>query len=159
MVREELRPPPVRAGSVCAFQGGLSMRTIVLFLALCASVISAAIARGEEITVQNSPPVVVKTVPQSGAADVDPGLAEIRVTFSKDMLDKSWSCVALSKEAYPGGSGELRYEPDKRTFVMPVELEPGRTYAILFNSEKYTNFKDTQRRAAMPYLLVFQTKK
>jgi hypothetical protein len=33
------------------------------------------------------------------------------------------------------------------------------TYAIMFDREKYRNFMDAQRQPAMPYLLVFQTKK
>ena len=42
---------------------------------------------------------------------------------------------------------------------MKVKLEPGRTYAIWVNSEKFGNFKDADGRSAVPYLLVFQTKK
>lgn len=38
----------------------------------------------ETPTVANMPPVVVSTVPQSGDTNIDPGLTEIRVTFSKD---------------------------------------------------------------------------
>ena len=37
--------------------------------------------------------------------------------------------------------------------------EPGKTYAIWVNSEKFNNFKDTGGRSAVPYLLVFKTKK
>ena len=48
-------------------------------------------AQQTEPTVANMPPVVVKTIPQSGDLEVDPGLTEIRVTFSKDMMDGSWS--------------------------------------------------------------------
>jgi len=39
---------------------------------------------------QASPKVIV-TNPQNGATDVDPSLSKITVTFSKPMLDKSWS--------------------------------------------------------------------
>jgi hypothetical protein len=42
---------------------------------------------------------------------------------------------------------------------LPVKLEPGKTYAIWVNSDKFTNFKDTDGRSAVPYLLVFKTKK
>jgi hypothetical protein len=135
------------------------MRTLALVLFLSAALALATSAGAKDISIQGLPPVVVKTVPQSGAMDVDPGLKEIRVTFSKNMLDKAWSCVTLSKETYPATDGEVRYDSDGRTFVMPVKLEPGRTYAIMLNSEKYKNFMDAQRQPAMPYLLVFQTKK
>ena len=43
--------------------------------------------------------------------------------------------------------------------VLPVRLEPGKTYAIWVNSEKFGNFKDADGRSAVPYLPVFRTKK
>ena len=55
--------------------------------------------------------------------------------------------------------GKPKYLADKRTCVLPVKLEPGKTYAIWVNSEKLGNFKDTDGRSAVPYLLVFKTKK
>jgi RNA polymerase sigma-70 factor (ECF subfamily) len=112
------------------------------------------------IRVATVPPVVVKTVPTAGATDVDPTLTEIKVTFSKDMADESWSWVQLSDESFPKPVGDkpIHYEKDKRTCVMAVKLEPGKTYAIWVNSEKFANFKDPHGRSAVPYLLVFQTK-
>ena len=47
---------------------------------------------------------------------------------------------------------------DKRTCVLPVKLEGGKTYVIWLNSERFNNFKDPQRRPAIPYLLVFETR-
>jgi len=101
--------------------------------------------------------VVVKTVPEAGATDVDPATTEIKVTFSKDMQDKSWSWSTASKSSFPTTDGDPRYEADKRTAVLPVKLEAGKTYAIWVNSEKFKNFKDTDKRPAIPYLLVFRT--
>ena len=43
------------------------------------------------ISLETAPPVVVKTIPAAGATDVEPGLTEIRVTYSKAMQDGSWS--------------------------------------------------------------------
>jgi RNA polymerase sigma-70 factor (ECF subfamily) len=117
----------------------------------------AVAARAEDVTLDSVPPVVVKTVPEAGAADVDPKTTEIKVTFSKDMQDESWSWSTLSKESYPKITGKPKYA-DKRTCVLPVKLEPGKTYSIWVNSEKYTNFKDLDGRSAVPYLLVFRTK-
>ena len=42
--------------------------------------------------------------------------------------------------------------------MLPVKLQPGRTYAIWLNSENFGNFKDTAGHAAVPYLLIFKTK-
>ncbi len=116
-------------------------------------------AVADEITLENVPPVVVKTVPEAGSTAVDPKLTEVKVTFSKDMADGSWSFVTISKEHYPKVDGNPKYLADKRTCVLPVKLEPGKTYAIWLNHEKFTNFRDSTGQSSVPYLLVFQTKK
>ena len=41
---------------------------------------------------------------------------------------------------------------------MKVKLEPNKTYGNWINSQNAHNFKDQQGHAAVPYLLVFQTK-
>ena len=116
-------------------------------------------AGDEKVSLATAPPVVVKTVPQSGAADVDASAKEIRVTYSKAMTDGSWSWSTWGEENFPKTTGKPRYLDDRRTCVLPVQLEPGRTYAIWLNSNNFGNFKDADGRQAVPYLLVFQTKK
>ncbi len=113
----------------------------------------------DEITVENAPPVVVQTVPKSGDTDVDPALHEIQVTFSKEMTDKSWSWSTASKNTFPDVSGDIHYLDDRLTSVLPVKLQPGRTYATWINSGRFTGFKDRDRRPAVPYLLVFRTRR
>lgn len=112
----------------------------------------------EDLTVETAPPVVVKAVPQAGESDVDPRLTELRVTFSKDMFPASWSWVLAGQATAPKTTGMPRYEDDKRTCVLPVKLESGKTYAIWINTERQGNFKDAAGRKALPYLLVFRTK-
>ena len=109
-------------------------------------------------TVETVQPVVVKTVPQAGSKDVDPNLKEIRVTFSKEMVDRSWSWSTTWKDSIPEMAGGPEYLEDKRTCVLGVKLEPGRTYGFWVNSQRFRNFKDKDGRSAVPYLLVFQTK-
>ena len=133
-------------------------RVAVIFVILVGGLIGAA-ASADDVTLESVPPVVVKTVPEAGAGAVDPKLTEIKVTFSKDMQDGSWSWVTHSKESYPKVDGKPKYLADKRTCVLPVKLEPGKTYAIWVNSAKFGNFKDPDGRSAIPYLLVFRTKK
>lgn len=126
----------------------------------CACLVLAfSAASGADITLAGAPPVVVKTVPEAGAEGVDAKLAEIAVTFSKDMEEGGYSFVTLSKESFPALDGEPKYRADKRTCTLPVKLEAGKTYAIWLNTSKYDNFKDATGRAAVPYLLVFKTKK
>ncbi len=109
-------------------------------------------------TLAEQPPVVVETQPVSGVRDVDPGVAEIRVRFSKEMADGSWSWSTAWENSTPESIGEPRYESDHRTCVLKVKLEPGRTYAWWLNSNKFKNFTDLAGRPAVPYLLIFQTK-
>ncbi len=132
-------------------------RGTVVFVALLVGLIGVA-AQADEATLESVPPVVVKTVPEAGTDEVDPKLAAIEVTFSKEMKDESWSWGTHSKESFPTGDGKPRYLANKRTCVLPVKLEPGKTYAIWVNSVKFGNFKDADGRSAVPYLLVFKTK-
>ena len=132
------------------------MKIVMLFLLLLVSTISLALA--DEVTLDMARPVVIKCAPESGSATVDPGLTEIRVTFSKDMQPGAWSFAMIDKESYPGSSEPPRYLDDKRTCVLPVKLQPGKTYAVWINSEKLQNFKDTKGLVAVPYLLVFKTR-
>ncbi len=103
-------------------------------------------------------PVVVKTVPEAGSKDVAAGEIEIKVTFSKEMTDQSWSWSSAWKDSTPEGTEKPHYEADHKTCVLKVKLEPNKTYGYWINSQNFHNFKDTQGHPAVPYLLVFQTK-
>jgi RNA polymerase sigma-70 factor (ECF subfamily) len=115
--------------------------------------------QGGEDAFKDFPASVVKTVPSTGSTDVDPALSEIRATFSKEMMDGTWSWSTVSKESFPETSGKPSYANDKRTAVLPVKLEPGKTYALFLNSPRFGNFKDVEGHSAVPYLLMFRTRK
>lgn len=120
--------------------------------------LTEAIRAMRDTDVANAPPMVVKTVPENGATDVDPNLTEIKVTFNKDMQDGSWSWTQRSSKNFPEVTGKPHYI-DKRTCVLPVKLEPGTTYFTSLNSAKFGNFRDETGRSAIPYPLTFTTKK
>ncbi len=103
-------------------------------------------------------PVVVKTVPEAGSKDVEPGEMEIKVTFSKEMMDRSWSWSTAWQDSAPEFIGEPKYLSDHKTCVVKVKLEPGKTYGWWINSQRFTGFKDKQGKAAVPYLFVFKVK-
>jgi len=109
-------------------------------------------------TFASQPPVVVETSPVSGAQDVEPGVVDIRVRFSKPMTDGSWSWADAWDNSTPESIGAPHYEADLRTCVLKVKLEPGRTYGFWLNSDQFLNFKDSENRPAIPYPLIFQTK-
>lgn len=104
-----------------------------------------------------APPVVVRTVPESGTDGVDPALTEIKVTYSKDMMDKTWTWSTWGQDTFPDLTGKPHYLPDNRTCVLPVKLKPNKTYAIWLNSNNFGNFKDAKGISAVPYLLIFKT--
>ena len=128
--------------------------TTVIVSAFCVFVTHES--RAQDI--DSMPPVVVKSVPEAGAKNVSPGVTEIKVMFSKEMMDNSWSWSTAWKDSSPEIIGKPYYEADHKTCVVKVKLEPGKTYGYWLNSQKFGNFKDAKGHSAVPYLLVFQTK-
>jgi len=118
-----------------------------------------ATGSAQNVSIAGLPPVVVKTVPQSGDLAVDPALKEIRVTFSKEMMtNEMWSWVQINAATFPKSTSKAHYLDDKRTCVLPVQLEAGKTYAMWINSDQHESFRDTGNKPAVRYLLVFQTR-
>lgn len=136
------------------------MQKLVILLVIGILVTAVAVAQNPAPNESGTArPVVVKTVPATGDTAVDPALPEIQVTFNKDMMtDTMWSWVMESKDTFPKVAGKVRFLDDKRTCVLPVELQPGKQYRIWINSAKYDSFRDTENRPAVPFLLQFRTK-
>ena len=149
------------AGLLIAATVGFSRPNAPAINPVAIAIVPAAAIVAAGPTVKDAPPVVVKSIPAAGTDDVDAdNVKEIRVTFSKEMMDKSWSWA--SDAGYgedPEAAGDITYDKDKKTCVLPVKLKPGTTYAIWVNSARFGNFKDADGKSAVPYLLVFQTKK
>lgn len=110
--------------------------------------------------VSDARPVVVKTVPEAGSETVDPGLKEVRITFSKVMEDGSWSWAQdLGVGAALPNTEKPSFDKDKKTCSLPVKLEPETTYAVWLNGGRFMSFVDPSGNASVPYLLVFRTGK
>ena len=75
------------------------------------------------------------------------------------MRDGGWSWCALGAESFRPAAGEPRYLSDGRTCVPPVRLQPGWVYALWLNSETLQGFKNAAGQPALPYLLIFETRK
>lgn len=112
----------------------------------------------DDLILAEQPPAVVETFPVSGARDVAPGDVEIRVRFSKDMADGSWSWSTAWENSVPESLGPPHYLDDHRTCVIKVRLEPGKAYAWWLNSDKFQGFTDIAGQPSVPYLFSFQTK-
>ena len=65
-------------------------------------------------------PKVVRIDPENGAGDVDPGLDEIKITFSEPMTDRSWS-VTGGGENFPDIKS-IYYTKNCTVLVMKVKL-------------------------------------
>jgi hypothetical protein len=132
---------------------------LFVYLGCMVALTTVFLAAGKTLAMnlEHQPPVVIRTVPESGAKNVDPAFPEIRVTFSKEMMDNNWSWVQIAPENFPKIVGKPRYLKDKKTCVINVRLEPETTYIIWLNTQRFTNFRDTDGRPARPYLLMFET--
>ena len=135
------------------------MRTLETIL-LSATMLAAAVLAADDksVNVQTMPPSVIRTVPQAGDTAVDPALKEIRVTFSKDMMDQSWTWSTAWKDTDATIIAKPHYDANHRTCILKVKLEPNKTYGYWLNSQKFHGFQDAQGHSAVPYLLVFQTR-
>jgi len=102
----------------------------------------ASLAQSETSTnkANLAPPRIVATSPKVGQTDVDPALKEITVTFDQDMAEGfSWTG---SGPDYPVASaGQKPHWRDKRTCVMPVQLQAARYYRVGINSLSFQNFR------------------
>ena len=121
--------------------------------------VTVVAAQDEAPSVRSLPPSVIRTVPECGEANVDAAATtQIKVTFSKEMKNGTWSWSQMSGDTFPQIIGEPKYLNDKKTCVVDVKLQPKKTYVIWLNSQKFGNFKNAGGKSAVPYLLVFQTK-
>ena len=131
------------ASKVCCF-------LVCLACLMVAGPIAGAMAAGDA-------PVVVATSPANGATGVDPALAEISVTFDRPMQDGNWSWCYENVEDFPKLNGSPHYLDGRTTNVLPVLLEPGKTYVIWINAETYMGFKDEAGTPVAPYKFTFAT--
>ena len=135
----------------------MKMKTL-LAIALAGALSQFALPTAHAQNIDAMAPVVVKTIPEAGTKDVAPGVVEIKVTFSKEMKDHSWSWSTAWENSSPEMVEKPHYDADKKTCIIKVKLEPNKTYGYWLNSENFHNFKDSGDHSAVPYLLTFQTK-
>ena len=103
--------------------------------------------------------IVVETKPKDGALDVNASLDEIVITFNQPVNQERWSFVAADQGEFPEMTGDP-YFKDGKTCVIPVKLEPGKTYGVGVNSPTHQNFVAAadEMIIAEPYQFGFTTK-
>jgi hypothetical protein len=93
-------------------------------------------------------PVVVSMTPANQATDVDAVTREIRITFDRPMIDKSWS-VLRAGGAFPEIAGRVAYDAEKRVLTIPVRLKPGTLYRFALNGPGHFGFRAADTRAPL----------
>ena len=105
---------------------------------------------------QMDPPRIVSAKPAVAATEVDPALTEITVTFDQDMGGgMSWTGGGPDFPKSPEGA--KAHWLDKRTCVLPVELEAAHYYRVGINSKSFQNFANEHGVAALPSAIFFAT--
>ncbi|HCU34357.1 MAG TPA: hypothetical protein DGT21_02600 [Armatimonadetes bacterium] len=129
---------------------GASLSLVVIIMA--ASVVGAQQA--------GLPPRVIATAPEQFAANVDPGLTSISVTFDRPMTTQGpfgfgslrWAGVYPSTQ-----DARASWSDDGVTCTLPVTLLPDVTYALTVNTSKGREFVSADGIAALNFALVFAT--
>ena len=125
------------------------MKAIVVSVAMIISLL-APLAPG-------AAPRVVSATPDSGQADVDPALRELRIVFDQPMnRGGGWSVVG-GGETFPALIGKPRWT-DEKTFVWRMKLQPSHEYWLSINSDRFTNFRSAAGEPAEPYPISFTTR-
>jgi serine/threonine protein kinase len=103
-------------------------------------------------------PRIVATSPPSGATDVDPAVAEISVTFDRDMNPAGYAWTSGGADFPPKPEGKNMFWRDRRTCVWPVKLEPGHYYRAGINSQLYPYFRSAENVPVPPSAICFTTR-
>jgi beta-lactamase regulating signal transducer with metallopeptidase domain len=112
----------------------------------------------QDLKRQTAKPQIASLNPKNGTMDVDPKLAEIRVTFNVAMGDGfSWTGGGPDFPKTPGGKKAF-WTDDHMTCVMPVELEPGKAYRLGLNSPSHKNFQSAGGVPLDPVTITFKTR-
>ncbi len=104
-----------------------------------------------------APPRIVATSPKVGETEVDPSLAEITVTFDRDM-GGGFSWTGGGADYPPTPTGQKAQWRDKRTAVLPVKLQAAHYYRVGINSTSYQNFRSADGVPARPSAIYFTTR-
>jgi RNA polymerase sigma-70 factor (ECF subfamily) len=106
-------------------------------------------------------PKVMAFSPSDGDQNVARDLTEVRVTFNVPMGGGcSWCTVGDDDSDFPKGreGKEYYWTDDKRTCVLPVTLESGKTYRLSINAAEYKNFQSEGGVPCEPVKYSFKTR-
>lgn len=102
---------------------------------------------------KNLGPKIIKTIPEFGDCNVNPDLKEIVVIFNQDMQG---GMSVIDSRDMPQIT-DKPYWKDKKTFIIPVSLTTDKMYYLIFNNQKYSNFRNINGIPLQPDELIFKT--
>lgn len=107
---------------------------------------------------ERNQPYIVSIAPfANNAKDVDASVKEIRITFSKPMVNgRSFDLSSLGRDHFPLGK-VIGFENDDRTIVMAVDLIPNKEYGFVVTNRGFKS-KDGYVLKETNYKVVFKTK-
>jgi len=101
----------------------------------------------------NLSPKIIKTIPEFGDCNVNPDLKEIVIFFNQDMQG---GMSVIDSRDIPQIT-DKPYWMDKKTFIIPVNLTMDKMYYLIFNNQKYSNFRNIDGISLQPDELIFKT--
>jgi hypothetical protein len=101
----------------------------------------------------NLSPQIIKTIPEFGDCNVNQDIKEIVIVFNQEMQG---GMSVIDSRDMPQIS-DKPYWKDKKTFVIPVNLTADKIYYLIFNNQKYSNFKNLDGIPLQPDELIFKT--
>ncbi|MGA2799203.1 MAG: Ig-like domain-containing protein [Thermoguttaceae bacterium] len=114
---------------------------------------------GQELKNKVKQPEIVSMSPANGAKDVDSKIKELRVTFNVPMdAGFSWTGGGEKYPKIPEGKGPS-WTKDRKTCILPVELQPDWEYRLGLNSLSFKNFQSASGIPFEPVEYSFKTKK
>ncbi len=102
-------------------------------------------------------PRVVRTEPAHAAVGVDPGTDLLVIEFSESMRPEGMSLVGGGR-SFPELTGDPKWSWATPTRLeIPVALQPGVTYRIGVNSNRYDSLRAVDGTPSVPFPWVFST--
>ncbi|HEY6913565.1 MAG TPA: S41 family peptidase [Paludibacter sp.] len=101
-----------------------------------------------------NPPRIIRSVPEFGDCNVDPGLTAIEIEFDQDMqtgysfIDDPDMVTTTSKPVWK----------TKRILTLPITLGPNKFYRVPMNNNTYNNFRNEAGTPMDATYLAFRTK-
>jgi hypothetical protein len=102
-------------------------------------------------------PKVVTMVPANGAKNVDPSLAEMKVTFNRPMKDGNWAVIG-GGPSFPEMTGKPSYDATRTVLTIPMRPKPNWEYRLWLNRGQFNSFMSEEGERLESVAVTFRTR-